>query len=114
MVRPPSVAGISKGVTRSATLVSPAATKSCVGSGWVTVKLDAGRIDGRPVAVDLAPVARPQAATRSDALIATPTSTRFIDRAKDSPANPRSRVRKTTRLDGIALRFQSHRTRQDH
>src|SRR5438552_6090487 len=85
MVRPASVAGISKKVTRSTSLVNPAATKSCVGSGWVTVKLDAGRIDGRPVAVDLAPVARPQAATRSDALIATPTSTRFIDRAKDSP-----------------------------
>src|SRR5438105_5886499 len=84
MLRPLSVDDRWKGVTNSATGVSPAISRSREGIGWVTVRLDAWRTDAKVGAVETTPVARPQPATMSDPLIATPTSTRFIDRAKDS------------------------------
>src|SRR5436853_5875442 len=87
MLRPLSVDDRWKGVTNSATGVSPAISRSREGIGWVTVRLDAWRTDGKGVVEGRCPVARPQAATMSDALIATPTSTRFIGRAKDSPVS---------------------------
>src|SRR5438128_11233149 len=98
MARPASVSEMSKDVTRSATLVNPAAARSSVGGGWVTVKLDAGRSDDKGVAVDSAPVARPQAATRSDPLIAKPTRTRFIGPAKHSRVPLFSFCGNTTRM----------------
>src|SRR2546430_15077156 len=85
MLRPLSVDEIWKGVTKSATGVSPAISRSREGIGWVTARLDAWCAEGKDVANERTTDARPQAATRSDALIATPTSPRFIDRAKDSP-----------------------------
>src|SRR2546430_14925824 len=85
MLRAVSVDEIWKGVAKSATGVGPALSRSRAGIGWVMVRLDAWRTDGKDVATERTPDAWPQAATRSDALIATPTSTRFIDRAKDSP-----------------------------
>src|SRR5437870_2037753 len=87
MLRPLSVDEIWKGVTNSATGMSPAISRSREGIGCVTVRLDAWRTDGKVGAVETTPVARPQPATMSDPLIATPTSTRFIGRAKDSPVS---------------------------
>src|SRR5256885_16897323 len=83
MLRPLSVDEIWKGVTKSATGVSPALSRSREGIGWVMVRLDAWRTEGKGVATERTPDARPQAA-RMSTPIATPASTRFIDRAKDS------------------------------
>src|ERR1700737_2684884 len=77
MVRPLSVEDSWRGVTRSATLVRPATSRSRAGSGCATTRAEAGGSNGNAVAGGAVPAPRPQAA-RTSTLIALPAMTRFI------------------------------------
>src|SRR6202011_473421 len=99
MLRPLSVDEIWKGVTRSATGVSPATSRSRGGIGCVTTSAEAVWTDGIAVGASDVPDTRPQAARMSDPPIATPALTRFIRSPQVSPfqvgAAPTSRLPST-------------------
>src|SRR2546423_4584125 len=76
MVRPLSVEESCSGVTRSATAVRLAASRSQAGMGCETISAEATCTDGRDVGACPAPVFRPQAASSSDPPSASQTMAR--------------------------------------
>src|SRR5256885_12642342 len=76
MVRPLSVEESCSGVTRSATAVRLAASRSQARMGCETISAEATCTDGRDVGACPAPVFRPQAASSSDPPSASPTMAR--------------------------------------